>query len=243
VVNNETLPPVRTTHAWRAPGGLWCYDTWGRHGRPVVLLPAIMFDRVMWWPAAADLREHATVVAVDLPGHGTSTARDCYDPYELVDDLAQLVHSLGMRRAPVIVGHGSSASLAVLFAASYASHAVVTVDASDTEECATDLAQYLDDMHLDVLPNLYRDMLTPGCDPSLLGAYAPCRQAGMSTAIGLGLAAAPEQLAVHSQAPPRRQPDPGTPPDPWRHEIYDVPGRFAHLADVHRFTHDIRALL
>ena len=29
----------------------------------------------------------------------------------------------------------------------------------------------------------------------------------------------------------------------WRSEIYNVPGRFAHLADVQRFTGDLRALL
>ncbi|MEV4705425.1 alpha/beta hydrolase [Actinoplanes sp. NPDC049316] len=243
MVNSETLPPVRTTHLWRAPGGLWCYDMWGRHGRPVLFLPAVMFDRVMWWPAAADLRAHATVIAVDLPGHGASTGRDRYDPYELVDDLAQLLHSVGTHRAPVVVGHASSAPLAVLFAASYATHAVVTVDAPQSTNCPTDLAQYLDDMQLEAVAAPYRDMLTPGRDPRLLAAYAPCRTAGDPPAVGADTATAPHRLAVHSQAPPRRHPDPGTPPDPWRHEVYDVPGRFAHLADVPRFVRDIRAVL
>jgi pimeloyl-ACP methyl ester carboxylesterase len=242
-VNSQVLPPVRTTHTWHAPGGLWRYDMWGRKGRPVVLIPAIMFDRGMWWPAAADLRQHATVVAVDLPGHGTSTARGYYDPYELVDDLAELIHSLNLRRAPVVVGHGSSASLATLFAASYATHAVVTVDAPVAADCGTDLARYLDDMHLDAVPDPYRDMLTPARDPRLLAAYTTCRQTNDPLAIDVGMVATPGQLAVHSEAPPRRTREPAAPPDPWRHEIYDVPGRFAHVTDAHRFVHDIRALL
>jgi pimeloyl-ACP methyl ester carboxylesterase len=124
-------PPLRTDHRLSAPAGAWAYDLWGRHGRPVLLIPAILFDRLLWWPAAADLRPYATVVAVDLPGHGESAARDRYDPDELVDDLARLVAGLGSTRAPVVVGHGASAALAVHFAARYATHAVVTVDAFD----------------------------------------------------------------------------------------------------------------
>ena len=242
-MNSEVFAPVRTTHRWHGSAGLWRYDMWGRNGRPVVLIPAIMFDRVMWWPAAADLRHDATVVAVDLPGHGTSTPRTCYDPYELVDDLAELVQSLHLSRAPIVVAHGASARLAVLFAVSYPTYAVVTVDAPVTSDGGTDLAQYLNDMHLDAVPEPYRDMLTPGRDPKLLAAYTPCRQPGDPLAIDVDMVATPRQLAVHSQAPRRGIPASAASPDRWRHEFYDVPGRFAHIADGHRFVRDIRALL
>jgi hypothetical protein len=39
------LPPVRATHQFAARAGSWCYDTWGANGRPVVLIPAVLFDR------------------------------------------------------------------------------------------------------------------------------------------------------------------------------------------------------
>ena len=236
----KTLPPVRTTHLWRAPGGRWCYDLWGHHGRPVVLIPAVMFDRVMWWPAAADLRAYATVVAVDLPGHGVSTARERYDPYELVDELAQLVHRLGVRRAPVVIGHASSAPLAALFATQYAAHAVVIVDPPEAPHPPAQLTEYFSGLGLDAIPACYRDMVTPGTDAGLLAAYAGCIDPGPVT--GWATAAAQStRLAVHSQTPPHRLAT-GVGAE-WRHEVYDVAGRFAHLTDVNRFVRDVRALL
>lgn len=230
-MTDQGLPPVRTTHMWRAPGGRWCYDSWGRHGRPVVLIPAVMFDRVMWWPAAADLRPHATVIAVDPPGHGGSARRDHYDPDELVNDLAELVRSVGVTRAPIVVGHASSAALAQLFAARYAAHAVVTVDALHYAPLG-ELDEYLDTMCVGDLPSRYRDMVTPVRSPELLKRYADCIQLPRRTAT----AARTPHLAVYSQEPP------GT-VEPGRREIYGVAGRFAHLGDVRRFVHDIRALL
>lgn len=235
------MPPVRTTHRWRGPRGLWCYDMWGHHGRPVVLIPAVMFDRVMWWPAAAELRAHATVVAVDLPGHGTSTPRNRYDPYELVDDLAELLYSLGMPQAPVVIGHASSAPLAIQFAVQYAAHAVVIVDPPDEEHPPAEPATYLRSLHLDAIPNCYRNMITPGTDPGLLAAYAAaCTHPGPVTG-RVSTAARSDQLAIHSQAPPPHRIS-GT-AGQWRHEVYDVPGRFAHLTNVRRFVGDVRALL
>lgn len=214
----EPMPPVRTTHVWHAPAGPWCYDLWGRHGRPVVLIPPVLLERTVWWPAAADLRAHATVLAVDLPGNGQSAARRHYDPGELVDDLAGLIHSLGLRQAPVVVGHGSSASLADLFAARYAAHAVVTVDPAPacaaTRTC--DVRSYLAGLHLDVLPSHYRGLVTPRRDPGLLAAYAECMAPGRPTGTGTA---------------------------PWRHEVHNVDGRFAHLTEITRFVGDIRKLL
>jgi len=244
----ESMPPVRTTHVWHAPAGSWCYDLWGRHGRPVVLIPPVLFDRTMWWPAAADLRPHATVLAVDLPGHGQSAPRERYDPDELVDDLAFLIHSLDLRQAPVVVGHGSSGSLADLFAARYATHAVVTVDAVEPApvDAATrqrELRSYLAALHLDALPPRYRDLVTPSQDQGLLAAYADCMLPERPTAPA-GPSGRPVRLAVHSRPlSSPRPPGTGSVAVPWRHEIYDVDGRFAHLTDITRFVHDIRTLL
>ncbi|MFI7542103.1 alpha/beta fold hydrolase [Actinoplanes sp. NPDC049599] len=212
-------PPLRTDQRLPAPAGAWAYDLWGRHGRPLVLIPAILFDRLMWWPAAADLRPYATVVAVDLPGHGESPARARYDPDELVDDLAELVAGLGGTRAPVVVGHGASAALALRFAARYASHAVVTVDAPDDCRRPVPREEYLARMRLDTLPECYRDLVRPAADPGLLAAYGSC---------------------VDLEAPPAA---PGTARLDVRSTDYGVPGRFAHLTAASRFVGALGALL
>jgi len=227
--DGDWLPPQRTDHRLPAPAGRWTYDLWGHHGRPLVLIPAILFERVMWWPAAADLRPHATVVAVDLPGHGGSAARDRYDPDELVDDLARLVAGLGSTRAPVVVGHGASAALAVHFATRYATHAVVTVDAPGHFPAQRD--EYLAGMRLESLPDRYRDLVVPAADPHLLTGYARCRGPHPTPAV-----ARTARLAVHSE--PLPAPAPG-----WPARVYDIPGRFAHLTAAPRFVEDIRTML
>lgn len=61
----------------------------------------------------------------------TSCAREGLAPAQLAAEIAELVHSLELRRAPVIVGHGTSAHIAAAFAASYATHALVTADELD----------------------------------------------------------------------------------------------------------------
>ncbi|GAA4959884.1 alpha/beta hydrolase [Actinoplanes utahensis] len=233
----ECLPPMRTTHHFPAPAGQWCYDLWGANGRPVVLLPAVLFDRTGWWPTAADLRPHATVIAVDLPGHGTSARRDSYDPAELVDDLACLVDSLQLRRAPVIVGHGPSALLADLFAARYATHAVIAVDPSPAADLSVGVDSYLRTWDLEAVPEQYHDLVRVTRDAGLLAAYAN----GLQTSpVPPASGVTPTRLAVHSQpSPPCLPGDAGQ----WRHEIYDVPGRFAHLTAGRRLITDLRALL
>jgi pimeloyl-ACP methyl ester carboxylesterase len=236
--SDQTLPPQRTTHTWRSPAGTWCYDTWGNHGRPIVLIPAVMFDRAMWWPVAAELRPHATVIAVDLPGHGDSPGRDRYDPDGLVGELALLLHTLGVRQAPIVVGHASAAPLAVHFAVRCVVHAVVTVDAPHPHEAVPELDRYVDGFDLDIVPAHYRDLVTPTGDSGLLAAYGSvlrlAQRAGDPAAVG-----GPAQVAIHSQQPPRFP----VGDDRWRHHVYDLPGRFAHLTAMPRFADDIRALL
>ena len=235
-MTDQTLPPLLTTKMWPGRGGPWYYDTLGRHGRPVILIPAILFERTIWWPTAADLRPYATVLTVDLPGHGHSPRRTHYQPDELVDELAELIAHLDLRRAPVIVAHGSSTGLAVRFTHRYAVHAVVTID--PYLETPTDRATYLRDVGADTVPGPYRHLVTAVDDPHLLDDYRPCLAPWPTD----DTAPAPRhtRLAVHSRPPSAQiiQALPG-----WRHETYQVPGKFAHLTDGDRFTRDLRSLL
>jgi pimeloyl-ACP methyl ester carboxylesterase len=245
---------ARRTHCWPAPGGSYSYDTWGRNGRPVLLLHGLLFDRAMWWPAAAELRTDATVIAVDLPGHGTSPARATYDPHAVVTDLAHLLHDLHLTMAPVVVGHGTSAGLAALFAARFFTHAVVLVDAPTEprhRSTGVDMGGYLDAMRTDELPASYRHLVTARADPALFAAYTACLPEVLRTEADTCLDGAPRagprarhHLAVYSREPCGGARYPVTvPAGVWRSTVYDVPGRFAHLADVHRFAADIRAAL
>jgi pimeloyl-ACP methyl ester carboxylesterase len=239
-VTDQTLPPLRTACTWRSPLGPWSYDTWGSHGRPILLIPAVLFDRTVWWPVAAELRPYATVIAVDLPGHGGTVGRRRYHPDDLVAELALLLHTLGIRQAPIVVGHASAAPLAVHFAARCSAHAVVAVDPPGPHEPLLEHDEYLTAFDLDAIPTHYRDLAMPAFDPELLSAYAACRRleepSGDPATVGR-----PTHLALHSR-PPSQSPT-VTADGRWRNHVYAKPGRFAQLTDVPRFARDLRRLL
>ncbi|HEX5205127.1 alpha/beta fold hydrolase [Paractinoplanes rhizophilus] len=124
------MRPLRSTHVAGSPKSLLVYDRWGEFGRPVLLLHDEPHDRTVWWQLAADLIATAscTVIAPDLPGHGQSPPRDDCSTERLARDLERLVTGLGLLRAPIVVGHGASAALALAFADAYATRCVLTFD-------------------------------------------------------------------------------------------------------------------
>jgi pimeloyl-ACP methyl ester carboxylesterase len=170
----------RTTHAYGTPENLLVYDRWGRCGRPVVMLHGEGYDRSMWWPVAADLGEGCSAVAVDLPGHGQSAARDDFELGSFVHDLAMLISRLDLRRAPILVGHAGSALLAEVFAARYATRAVVAVDEA--------LVAGPGDLDLEAIPEPYRQFAVrrTDVDPRRVCrswvAHLPARRHAVSTA-------------------------------------------------------------
>ncbi|MEU8243378.1 alpha/beta fold hydrolase [Actinoplanes missouriensis] len=113
-------PPCRSTHTFPAAGSHLVYDRWDGAARPVLLLHALLFDRTQWWPLAADLAGSCTVVAPDLPGHGETPLPAGLTPDQVAGVLARLVESFGLRRAPIVVGHATSAPLATAFARQFA---------------------------------------------------------------------------------------------------------------------------
>ena len=193
------------------------YDRWGLYGRPVVLLHGLLFDRTMWWPAAAELATACTVVAVDLPGHGQSPARADISLDRIAGDLATLVQNLGLHRAPVIVGHSTSAWLATAFADAYATHHVLTVDEPDTGLSGVD--DLIRAAHLEEVPEMYRPYVEPRHDPALLRTYdswlaQPPTRRTQPAMVG--------SAAIWPSAPE---------------------GRFRHLTDPAGFAAELRGLL
>ncbi|NMO49887.1 alpha/beta fold hydrolase [Actinoplanes sp. TBRC 11911] len=123
-------PPerLRSSRTWGATPYHLTYDRWGTTGRPVLLLHGLLHDRSMWWPLGDALAPYCTLLAVDLPGHGQSRARGNCLPEFLATDLAMLVQAQQLDRAPIVVGHATSAVLADAFANLFAVHALVTLD-------------------------------------------------------------------------------------------------------------------
>jgi hypothetical protein len=87
----------------------------------------------------------------------------------------------------------------------------------------------------DAIPDRYRTLAGPIDDPDLIRAHV----AGLPAKPISDLAPGTDRLALHSQTPTTT--DRWLPA--WRHEVYDVPGRFAHLSAVERCAADIRTLL
>jgi pimeloyl-ACP methyl ester carboxylesterase len=252
------LPPRRFEHTWSGPAGQWAYDRWGSGGRPVVLLHGPMFDRTMWWPVAAELADHCTLYAVDLPGHGASPPRRQYRPDVMVDELAYLLFEIGCRRAPIIVGHSTSGLLATRFGTRYPVHAIVTVGQSlDVRPMVgsvvgpphrANVRRFLGGLGLAEVPPLYQNFAAPRHDHGLLAGYLdwlagpPDDVQWEVDSILRKVQAA--HFSIFGELPWLGYPE-------WLREliptsscvVYNRPGAFPHLAELARFTADLRALL
>lgn len=164
-------------------GGLAGVMTGRPDGRPpLVLLHGLTFDREMWQPALAELREADTgrqVLALDLPGHGGSPRWPAYDIGCVADAVHASVERAGLR-APVVVGHSMAAIIAMEYAARYPVRGVVNVDQWLQVEPFVALVKSLageirgggfagawqrfeDSMHLEMLPAKTRRRLRPAC--------------------------------------------------------------------------------
>ncbi|MGK5677967.1 alpha/beta fold hydrolase [Actinoplanes sp. URMC 104] len=210
-------PPRRSTHVTNSPLSRLVYDRWGEYGRPVLLLHGLLFDRTMWWPVAAELAGDCTVIAPDLPGHGQCPLRADYSLERIAADLAGLVNGLQLHRAPIVVGHGTGAWLAIAFADAYATHCLLTLD-----EPTGDLPGTVDDVvaaaGLAAVPEHYRPFAEPRRDPALLAAYAGWKaQPPTRRLVVAGPASGPSGPARDSA--------------------------FAHLSDPEGFAARLRALL
>jgi pimeloyl-ACP methyl ester carboxylesterase len=97
---------------------------------PLVLLHGLTFNRTMWGPALAALRDvdpGRRVVAVDLPGHGGSSPWPSYDVEGVAEGVHRAVTEAELER-PVVVGHSLAAIVATVYGARYPTRGVVNVD-------------------------------------------------------------------------------------------------------------------
>lgn len=86
------------------PGGDLAVIDHGGSGPDVLLLHSSGHNAHTWADLAPLLARHAHVYALDLRGHGQSTAQVTDGSAQIRDDVLTVVAELGLRR-PVIVGH------------------------------------------------------------------------------------------------------------------------------------------
>jgi pimeloyl-ACP methyl ester carboxylesterase len=95
------------------------YVDYGGDGPPLVFVHATGFLGVLWRPIAEELSSRFRVIAHDQRGHGDSDKPpDGYDFPAFANDLQHLIEALDLRR-PLVAGHSSGATTAVVHAATY----------------------------------------------------------------------------------------------------------------------------
>lgn len=113
--------PMKT--GWVGRGGVRLhYREWGPpapSGNPILLLHGLSSNSMIWARVAAHL-EGRRVVAPDQRSHGLSDSpQEGNTAAEMVEDMAALIHELGLERC-LVVGHSWGAAVALELAATHA---------------------------------------------------------------------------------------------------------------------------
>jgi pimeloyl-ACP methyl ester carboxylesterase len=111
---------------------------------PIVFLHGLTFDRRTWRPIVDRLGDAAQSLAIDLPAHGES-AGDPMPLEQVAAEVHDLVTSLGLD-SPIVVGHSMSGAIAFLYASTYPTRAVVTVDSGPEVQQFAEFVQQLEPM-------------------------------------------------------------------------------------------------
>jgi pimeloyl-ACP methyl ester carboxylesterase len=93
----------------------------------LLMIHGLTYDHRMFDPLRRHLAPGRRVLAVDLPGHGSSPRSAAYPLDEIVDAVHAQVTSAGLTR-PVVVGHSVGAIIADAYAARFPASAVVNID-------------------------------------------------------------------------------------------------------------------
>jgi pimeloyl-ACP methyl ester carboxylesterase len=151
---------------------------------PLLLVHGLSFDRQQWRLVVDELAAidpGRRVLAVDLPGHGGSPARDSYPLDGVVTAIHRAATEAGIE-APVVVGHSLGGALATSYAATYPTSGVLNVDQpllvgrfKDVLERAEPVlrspdyaqvwASMLANMHIELLPPAAQDLVRSAGTP------------------------------------------------------------------------------
>ena len=99
----------------RTAGGEIAYTEFG-DGSPVLFIHGLGTNGVLWRHVVEQLRDTSRCIAIDLPAHGGSPARDDMSPAALAQALADLCDGLGLGQLD-LVGNDTGGVVAQIFAA------------------------------------------------------------------------------------------------------------------------------
>lgn len=115
----------------------------GGTGPDVLLIHSVCHSSAVWEDVAAALQGDARVVAIDLPGHGQSSA-EATGSGQVTEAVLAVIQTLGLRR-PVLVGHDVSGGFAAAVADTHpeAIGALVLIDSPtvDPQETVRETAR------------------------------------------------------------------------------------------------------
>lgn len=98
------------------------------HGPPLLLVHGLAEDRSFWDPLVPPLAGSATVVRVDLRGHGDSPDGPGYELDDLADDVQAALAATGLPGPPLVVGHSLGGLVSLVLAGRHPVRGLVTVD-------------------------------------------------------------------------------------------------------------------
>jgi pimeloyl-ACP methyl ester carboxylesterase len=159
----------------------------GGEGPVVLLVHGMAGSSTSWLPAAADLTDHVTLVAPDLPGHGRSAKpRGDYSLGAQAGILRDLLVALGHDSATV-VGHSLGGGIAMQLAYQH------------PERCERLVLVGAGGLGAEVMP-LLRAMTAPGAEYVLPVAFAPFIRTSVETVAGwagrIGLQPSPSTIEM-----------------------------------------------
>jgi len=99
-------------------GGKIAYRCWGK-GKPVILLHGFLESSNMWLDYGLALAKGRKVIAIDLPGHGSSDSFGYIHTMELMADAVRAVMKQEKVRRPIIIGHSLGGYVALALAENY----------------------------------------------------------------------------------------------------------------------------
>lgn len=93
-------------------GRTWLTDVGPRDAQPIVLLHAVGCTGMLtWFPTVPELSQHHRVITFDQRWHGRGIMSEEFSLHECADDVAALIHELGLER-PIVAGYSMGGVIA-----------------------------------------------------------------------------------------------------------------------------------
>ncbi len=99
----------------------------GGEGKPLVLLHGITESSKVFEPVIKNLAKDHEIIAIDMAGHGESSAPEIVTLEEMAADAGLLIHTLGLD-APLLIGHSYGAMVASALGANGVGSGIILID-------------------------------------------------------------------------------------------------------------------